>query len=63
MSRLLLGHSQYFFVIPQRSEGICFLSAPLPSDRSFKLLPGFECIPLAIPIRPNTPIHIRIEPK
>ena len=34
---------------------------PLPSDRTFNLVPGFECIPLTIPMRPNVPVHIRIE--
>jgi hypothetical protein len=35
--------------------------APLPTDRSFNLVPGFECIPLSVPMRSNAPIHIRLE--
>ncbi len=34
---------------------------PPSTDRTFNLVPGFECIPLSIPMRPNSPIHIRIE--
>jgi hypothetical protein len=34
---------------------------PLPAERTFNLVPGFEYIPLTITMRPNAPIHIRIE--
>lgn len=35
--------------------------APLPPDRTFNLVPGFECIPLMVPMHANSPIHIRLE--
>jgi len=34
---------------------------PPSADRTFNLVPGFECLPLSIPMRPNTPLHIRLE--
>jgi hypothetical protein len=35
--------------------------APIPSERTFNLVPGFECIPLTIPMQPGATTHIRLE--
>jgi hypothetical protein len=35
--------------------------APLPAHRTFNLVPGFECLPVTIPMRANEEIRIRIE--
>ena len=34
---------------------------PIPKERTFNLVPGFEAIPLTIPMQPNQPIQIQIE--
>lgn len=33
----------------------------VPRERTFNLVPGFECIPLAITMQPGQEIHIRLE--
>jgi hypothetical protein len=35
--------------------------APIPKERTFNLVPGFEAIPIAISMQPNQQIHIQIE--
>jgi hypothetical protein len=35
--------------------------APIPKERTFNLVPGFEAIPLIIPMQPNQQIQIQIE--
>jgi hypothetical protein len=34
---------------------------PIPKERTFNLVPGFECIPLAITMLPGKPIKIQME--
>jgi hypothetical protein len=34
---------------------------PLPKERTFNLIPGFECLPVIIPMRPGEEIHIELE--
>ena len=34
---------------------------PIPAERTFNLVPGFEAIPLTIPMQPNQEIQIRLE--
>ncbi|HEY6375541.1 MAG TPA: hypothetical protein VIX90_08445 [Edaphobacter sp.] len=34
---------------------------PIPKERTFNLVPGFECIPLAITMQPGKPIRIQLE--
>ncbi len=35
----------------------------IPRERTFNLVPGFECIPLTITMQPNKPIRIQLESK
>jgi hypothetical protein len=35
--------------------------SPVPAERTFNLVPGFEAIPITIPMQPNQEITIRIE--
>ncbi len=35
--------------------------SPVPAERTFNLVPGFEAIPLTIPMQPNQEIQIRLE--
>ena len=35
--------------------------APIPKERTFNLVPGFECVPLAIPMQPGKTIRIQLE--
>ena len=35
--------------------------AQLPAERTFNLVPGFECLPLMVPMRPGEEIHIQME--
>ena len=34
---------------------------PIPSERSFNLVPGFECIPLTVPMLPGQKVTLRME--
>jgi hypothetical protein len=34
---------------------------PIPKERTFNLVPGFEAIPLTIPMQPGQEIHIQLE--
>jgi hypothetical protein len=34
---------------------------PIPKERTFNLVPGFECVPLAITMQPGQAIHILLE--
>ncbi|HEX3985680.1 MAG TPA: hypothetical protein VHX13_03635 [Acidobacteriaceae bacterium] len=34
---------------------------PIPETRSFNLVPGFECVPLAVPLQPGQEVTLRIE--
>jgi hypothetical protein len=34
---------------------------PIPKERTFNLVPGFECVALAITLEPATEIHIQLE--
>ncbi len=33
----------------------------IPKERTFNLVPGFECVPLTIPMQPGEEIHINLE--
>jgi hypothetical protein len=33
----------------------------IPSERTFNLVPGFECVPLIITMQPGTPIRLQLE--
>jgi hypothetical protein len=33
----------------------------LPAERTFNLVPGFECLPVVVPMRPDAVIHIRLQ--
>ena len=35
--------------------------SPIPAERTFNLVPGFECVPLTIPMQPGEEIHINLE--
>ena len=35
--------------------------APIPKERTFNLVPGFECVPLTIPLQPGKETRIQIE--
>jgi hypothetical protein len=35
--------------------------APIPKERTFNLVPGFEAIPLIVPMQPGQQIQIRLE--
>jgi hypothetical protein len=34
---------------------------PIPKERTFNLVPGFECVPLTITMQPGKPIRIQLE--
>ncbi len=34
---------------------------PIPKERTFNLVPGFEAVPLTIPMQPGQEIHVRLE--
>jgi hypothetical protein len=34
---------------------------PIPQQRTFNLVPGFECVPLILPLTPNKEIRIQLE--
>jgi hypothetical protein len=35
--------------------------SPVPKERTFNLVPGFECVPLSIPLQPGKEARIQIE--
>lgn len=42
-----------------RTSGVAF--EPIPTIRSFNLVPGFECLPLTVPMQPDQQLTLRIE--
>ncbi|HEX3662595.1 MAG TPA: hypothetical protein VHU89_14255 [Acidobacteriaceae bacterium] len=42
-----------------RSSGAAFEA--IPAERSFNLVPGFECVPLVVPMQPGQELTLRIE--
>ena len=42
-----------------RCDGAAF--DPLPAERTFNLVPGFEAVPLTLPVRPGEEVRLRLE--
>jgi len=42
-----------------QTNGVAFEA--IPAERTFNLVPGFECVPLVVTLKPGVKVAVRLE--